>query len=169
MARRDLTGPEFIDQFIFGASGFIPRDVQRAINQAAQGDHAPNFPIALALLCYTEVLGRYEPTAGKGSRQRFEQFIRRMGTLYGAQLDAGHNLYRDFRCGMAHNYMIAGSSEISIRVNDEGEPVCGLGTHPSGWRFMNIERYFIDFMKAAHALRIELTGSRHAMAHMWNV
>jgi hypothetical protein len=59
----------FFDDYVYG---FIAGDVQREIDRARSGLPAGNFLCALALLCYTEVLGgvqRGTLARGEGARE----------------------------------------------------------------------------------------------------
>jgi hypothetical protein len=99
----------------------MARDVKREIETARDGHDAGNFLCALALLCYTEVLGgiRRGTLASGNGRTNFECFFRELGPEYERLLDDGVDAYRLFRCGMAHEYLIKGRATVSSPVVDQ--------------------------------------------------
>ena len=101
-----------------------------------------NFLAALAMLCYTEFAGGL--ITGGTDRAKFETFIRRMGGGYGELLDSGMNIYKLFRCGMAHEYFAKKSMEVSMF----GNPPVGLGELRDGRLFFCLEKYLDDFVNA---------------------
>jgi hypothetical protein len=136
-------------------TGFMFSDVQREIDSARGGQAAGNFLCALALLCYTEVLGgiqRNTLAPGNG-RQNFECFFRELGPGYEQLLDDGFDVYELFRCGMAHEYLIKGRATVSML---KGVEPCGIAVTPKGHYYFTVERYFEDFRAAALQLRADL-------------
>ena len=73
----------FFNDYVYG---FIAGDVQREIDRARSGLPAGNFLCALALLCYTEVLGGVQRgTLARGEgRANFEAFFAALGPAYDA-------------------------------------------------------------------------------------
>jgi len=153
MSREDID--RFFNEYVFG---FIFNDVQREIDLAASGKTAGNFLAALGLLCYTEVMGGIRRTTLKqgNGRCNFETFLRYMGDQYGALLDADPPLdvYRDFRCGMAHEYLTKGAPPFVTMLN--GAESAGVGRLPGGRLHFCVQRYFEDFAPACHRLYAEL-------------
>lgn len=163
------TAEEFFDEIVFGANGFMLRDVMREITRARADEPAGNFLAALGLLCYTEALGQFVPGHKRGAANRFDAFFRRMGPAYDAFADTGKP-YDTFRNGMAHTYLVKGKCEVSMLADNPLPELCGVGESPStDWLWFNVETYYTDFVRAADALHIELTGHRHSNAHTWGV
>ena len=75
-----------------------------------------------------------------------------MGAEYGELLDSGLNVYKVFRCGMAHEYFAKGSIEVSMF----GNPRAGLGRRDDGRLYFCLEKYFNDFRAAFDQLGREL-------------
>lgn len=161
MARKQIARDQFV-----AARSFIFTDISRELqlaraSQSADGETTlrilgvepggGNFLAALAALCYTEFAGGIV-TRGDGSRVNFDVFLRRMGPDYGALLDFGLNVYKVFRCGMAHEYFAKGSISVSMF----GNPPTGLGRQADGRLFFCLERYFVDFIAAYDKLGVEL-------------
>jgi hypothetical protein len=136
-------------------TGFMFADVQREIDSAREGQDAGNFLCALALLCYTEVLGglRRGTLAPGNGRLNFECFFRELGPEYGQLLDNGVDAYGLLRCGMAHEYLIKGRATVSML---KGVEPCGVAVAPNGHYYFTVERYFESFQAAALKLRADL-------------
>ena len=66
-----------------------------------------NFMAALALLSYTEFAGRLKNNdfSDVNSRKNFDDFFADLGKDY-KQFLTSHNVYKSFRCGMAHEYYV---------------------------------------------------------------
>ena len=143
----------FFAEYVFG---FMATDVGREIERARAGQDAGNFLCALALLCYTEVLGgiRRGTLAPGNGRQNFERFFRELGPAYGRLLDDDVDVYRLFRCGMAHEYLIKGSATVSML---KGVEPAGIAIAPGGHRYFCVERYFEAFAAAAARLHEDLS------------
>lgn len=143
----------FFTEYVFG---FMETDVRREIGRARAGEDAGNFLAALALLCYTEVLGgirRGTLAAGNG-RENFECFFRELGPAYSRLLDEGVDVYSLFRCGMAHEYLVKGSATVSML---KGVEPAGVAIGPDGHRYFCVERYFEAFEAAAASLYQDLS------------
>jgi hypothetical protein len=136
-------------------TGFMFADVQREIVRARDGQDAGNFLCALALLCYTEILGGIQRNtlASRNGRQNFECFFRELGPCYGQLLDSGIDVYGLFRCGMAHEYLIKGRATVSML---KGVEPCGIAVAPNGHYYFTVERYFEDFQAAALRVQAQL-------------
>jgi len=110
-----------------------------------------NFMTALALLCYTDFAGGLT-VDGSATTTTFHDFICRMGEGYAQLLNDGLNIYRVFRCGMAHEYFAKGDIEVSM----VGSPNIGLGRRADGALYFCVSKYYEDFIQAFDALGIEL-------------
>jgi hypothetical protein len=143
---------DFFSEYV---TGFMFSDVQREIDRARDELPAGNFLCALALLCYTEVLGGIErgTLAPGNGRKNFEGFFRQLGPYYRGLLDDGVDVYELFRCGMAHEYLIKGTATVSML---KGVEPSGIAVAPDGHYYFTVERYFEDFQAAALKLRDEL-------------
>jgi hypothetical protein len=142
----------FFNDYVFG---FVAGDVQREIDRARSGLPAGNFLCALALLCYTEVLGGVQRgTLARGEgRANFEAFFAALGSTYEALQKGGLDVYSVFRCGMAHEYFVKGEATVAML---KGVEPAGIAQAPSGRYFFCVERYFEDFIAAARRLHAQL-------------
>lgn len=142
----------FFDDYVFG---FMAADVRREISHARAGEPAGNFLCALGLLCYTEILGgvRRGTLAPGNGRQNFECFFRELGPAYEQLLDTGADVYTWFRCGMAHEYLIKGSSTVTML---KGVEPAGVAIGPDGHRYFCVERYYEALDAAARKLHDDL-------------
>jgi len=136
----------YFNEYVFG---FIKGDIQREINLARSGDSGGNFLAALGLLCYTEFMGTMI-LRGKGSKtDRFNAFFRLMGDDYKQLLDVKRvNVYRIFRCGMAHTYF---AQNCDIKMLNNNYPA-GIILKSDGKYLFIVEKYFEDFMNACSRL-----------------
>lgn len=109
-----------------------------------------NFMAALALLSYTEFAGRLKNNdfSDRNSRKNFDDFFKDLGDEYNQFLSA-HNVYKIFRCGLAHEYYVKKDCVIAMR----GKPnvPAGVGFNGNEYFFV-IEKYFEDFKVAFSAL-----------------
>lgn len=134
----------FFKQYIFG---FIRSDIQREIDLARQGKGGGNFLSALGLLCYTEFMGGIA-TGDKGTaRCRFDTFFCLMGNGY-RKFCKQVNVYKIFRCGMAHQYFAENCVITMLKTNE----AIGIGRLPDGPYYFVVEKYFEDFMRACELL-----------------
>jgi hypothetical protein len=142
----------FFNDYVYG---FIAGDVQSEIDRARSGLPAGNFLCALALLCYTEVLGGVQRgTLARGEgRANFEAFFAALGTAYEALQQGGLDVYSVFRCGMAHEYFVKGEATVAML---KGVEPAGIAQAPGGRYFFCVERYFEDFIAAARRLHAQL-------------
>jgi hypothetical protein len=142
----------FFNDYVYG---FIAGDVQREIDRARSGLPAGNFLCALALLCYTEVLGGVQRgTLARGEgRANFEAFFAALGPAYDALQKRGLDAYSVFRCGMAHEYFMKGEATVAML---KGVEPAGIAQAPSGRYFFCVERYFEDLIAAARRLHMRL-------------
>lgn len=109
-----------------------------------------NFMAALALLSYTEFAGRLKNNdfSDRNSRKNFDDFFKDLGNGY-KQFLASHNVYKIFRCGLAHEYYVKKDCVIAMR----GEPNVRTGVGFNGEKyFFVIEKFFEDFRGAFSAL-----------------
>ena|SRR5206468_1871574 len=143
----------FFQKYVFG---FIFTDIKREIALASTPSGGGNLLAALGLLCYTEVLGGVDRGTwdqGQGSAN-FNAFLDRMGPAYQA-FRQKVNVYRVFRCGMAHEYGTKQPCVVEM-LNRGGAP-CGL-YEDGGTLHFNVEAYFTAFAAAALALHKEMRG-----------
>lgn len=140
----------YFGEYILAPKGFIYNDIQREINLARSGNGGGNFLSALGLLCYTEFMGAIQLKGVKAtSKVYFEAFFRSMGTPYQHLLDKKTNVYKIFRCGMAHTYFP--EKCIVVMLNVKNYPA-GIVVSSDGRYIFIVEKYFEDFMNACHQL-----------------
>ncbi len=109
-----------------------------------------NFMAALALLSYTEYAGRLKNNdfSDGNSRKNFDSFFSDLGAGY-RQLLAQLNVYRIFRCGLAHEFYVKKDCIIAMRSNS----VLNAGLGHDGQRyFFVVEKYQQDFTIAFRSL-----------------
>ena len=128
---------KYFKEYIFG---FIFNDIQSGIKGKA------NFLTALGLLCYTEFMGGLMNGGFAQGRatSNFNTFFDFLGSKY-KNFRSSHNVYKIYRCGMAHEYFIKGNFTIYMRG---GSPGVAIG--PDGRYLFFVENYFKDFKKACH-------------------
>ena len=150
-----VTKPEF-DQ----ARQFIASDIEREI-QLVRGQDlwwkkvarkiwgvrpgGGNFLAALGLLCYTEFAGRIkcDDFSEGNSRACFDDFFSDLGPEY-AQLLGSCAVYKDLRCGLAHEYAVKNSCDIAML---EGGRQAGVQWTGTKYVFV-VESYWRDFRNA---------------------
>jgi hypothetical protein len=93
--------------------------------------------------------GTLAPGNGKAN---FDAFFRRLGSQYERLLDDGVDVYKMFRCGMAHEYLIKGDATVAML---KGVEPAGVAVD-SGHYYFVVERYFEHFQEAAVSLETEL-------------
>jgi hypothetical protein len=140
------------------AKGFMFTDIEREIQlaqrkQGIKGVHSGggNFLAALGLLCYTEFAGGLLEDGG--SCEKFCCFLYRMGKEY-ENFDKQHDVYKNFRCGLAHEYFV--KKKTTIYMPALKEFVCGVGLESDGSYYFAVGKYFEDFQKALILLQKEL-------------
>ncbi len=94
----------FFDSYVFG---FMCADIEREIAIARSGQLAGNFLCALGLLVYTEFMGGLllRKLGSKETSKLFNAFFDYMGPSY-KNFRNNHNVYKVFRCGLAHEYFV---------------------------------------------------------------
>ena len=109
-----------------------------------------NFMAALALLSYTEFAGRLKNNdfSDGNSRRNFDDFFSHLGKEYKEFL-ASHNVYKIFRCGLAHEYYVKKDCMIAMRAASNLRS--GVGFDGRQYFFV-VEKYFEDFKIAFSAL-----------------
>jgi hypothetical protein len=124
-----------------------------------------NLLCALGLLCYTEFCGylkfdeRQDDHPDRAaSRKNFNAFFRWMGQGYADLLDAGHDVYVDFRCGMAHAYF-AKPASWTILMPGVGNHAVGIECDANGHYSFIVERYHVDLAAALDRLDADLTAA----------
>jgi len=115
-----------------------------------------NFLAALGLLCYTEFAGGLKNddiVRGKG-RVNFNAFFDELGPDYKA-FNAKHDVYRDLRCGLVHEYYVKKRCFIVISSSKQG-----IGVKWDGDRYIFVvQQYFEDFKQAFLRLENALSWS----------
>jgi len=114
-----------------------------------------NFVAALSLLSYTEYGGRLKNNdfSDGNSRKDFDDFFKDLGDGY-KQLLTQHNVYKIFRCGLAHEFYVKNDCIIAIR--SERHLSAGIG-HDGNKFFFIVEQYYKDFQKAFESLCAKIT------------
>jgi len=176
---------DFFKDFVYG---FILTDIEREIAFAKSEIHGDtrsysgggNYLCALGLLCYTEFMGGIVTGSfSKGScKNRFDAFFNKMGTLY-KSFNRRVNVYKVFRCGMAHEYFIKKSGGISmlkeegVKLGVDGKPTlhspgvslyrgafpCGIGILDDGQYFFGVEQYYEDFAVTCRKVHKDISDS----------
>ena len=125
---------KYFKEYIFG---FIFNDIQSGIKGKA------NFLTALGLLCYTEFMGGLMNGgfAQGGATSNFNTFFDFLGSKY-KNFRSSHNVYKIYRCGMAHEYFIKGNFTIYMRG---GSPGVAIG--PDGRYLFFVENYITTTTK----------------------
>ena len=105
---------------------------------------------ALSLLSYTEYAGRlkHNDFSDGNARKNFDCFFSDLGAGY-KQLLTQFNVYKIFRCGLAHEYYVKKDCTIAMRSNKALN--AGLG-HDGQRYFFVVERYHRDFTAAFQSL-----------------
>lgn len=114
-----------------------------------------NFIAALSLLSYTEYGGRLKNSdfSDSNSRRNFDDFFGDMGSGY-KQLLTQHNIYKIFRCGLAHEYYVKKDCAIAMR---SAKPLnAGIGRDGKRFFFV-VEQYYKDFQTAFESLCAKIT------------
>ena len=109
-----------------------------------------NFVAALSLLSYTEYAGRLKNNdfSDTNSKKNFDEFFGDLGTDY-KQLLTQHNIYKIFRCGLAHEYYVKKDCIIAMRSSKQLN--AGIG-HNGKQFFFVVEQYYKDFQRAFESL-----------------
>jgi hypothetical protein len=139
------------------AIDFIKSDIEREIRLAELSENVfyrlasrvfklprggGNLMCALALLCYTEFLGK-ELSNFSGSKRNFDSFFAKLGSQY-SLLSRKHNIYNIFRCGLAHEYWVKKSGTIYMF----GDKDPALGFNKQGRFYFIVGQYYRDLMQA---------------------
>lgn len=159
-----------MDKSIFiQAKKFIFLDIQREIQLAYTSESSKgkkilcnlginqgggNFLAALGLLCYTEFMGGIKRGIFKidESKNNFNSFFKYLGKEYEYFLNK-HDVYKIFRCGLAHEYYVKKSCVIAMMKNGEN---IGIGQDNNGRYYFVVEKYFEDFKKACNELQSKI-------------
>jgi hypothetical protein len=148
----------FFTEYVFG---FIATDIRREINQARSGKNGGQLPLRARLLCYTEVLGGIKrcTLAQRQGRANFNAFFSELGEGYVDLLASGVDVYKIFRCGMAHEYLIKSPAMVTMLKNTEP---AGIAVDVNGHYHLCVERYYEDFVAAARRLESDLHANPKA-------
>jgi hypothetical protein len=174
---------ELFEIYIFD---WMCRDIEREIEWAKNDQDAGNALCALGLLAYTEFMGKlllaFNSVHVKNDSEYFDAFLRYMGPEYTQLIDKKKvNVYKIFRCGLAHEYFIKRDCKIAMLNSTPGrlkiaEPSsstnplstkrklsyvnkpakCGLGIANNGGYWFIVEKYYEDFRKACERIYREL-------------
>jgi hypothetical protein len=131
------------------------RKIGRLLLRLASVPHGGgNFVAALSLLAYTEYGGRLKNNdfSDTNSRKNFDDFFADLGPGY-QQLLSQHNIYKAFRCGLAHEYYVKGDCIIAMRTKKSLS--AGLG-HDGTKYFFVVSKYYADFKEAFETLCAKL-------------
>lgn len=86
--------------------------------------------------------------------KNFEAFFGKLGPGYKEFINAGHDVYGDLRCGLAHEYYVKKRCVISMCIAEQG-----IGVRWNGEKYVFIvEQYFLDFREAFLRLESMLFG-----------
>lgn len=162
---RGIFGPRMTKDKFLLAREYITTDVERELSMARASINPKNSAIlsgmkvkpgggnflsALAMLCYTEFAGSIATNNSAHCRVNFETFLRSMGQAYADLLDSGMDVYKLFRCGMAHEYFAKDSIEVTMFGNPKSG--AGIGRLADGRLYFCLEPYYKDFLSAFDAL-----------------
>lgn len=114
-----------------------------------------NFMMALSLLSYTEYGGRLKNNdfSDRNSRKNFDDFFGDLGDGY-KQLLTEQNVYKIFRCGLAHEYYVKKDCVIAIHSCKQLDT--GIGYNGNQYFFI-VDQYYRDFKIAFENLCAKLT------------
>jgi hypothetical protein len=142
------------DTYVFG---FIFGDIQREVNLARSDRGGGNLLAALGLLCYTEFMGSFKTGRRAPSRKNFNAFLDSMRCHY-KRFNRKTDVYRVFRCGMVHEYVVKGDCVIFMTRKPS---LRGLGKFPDGRYYFVVEQYFEDFQAACFQTYRDLMSAEH--------
>jgi len=168
-----MNSDEFFSDVVLG---WMCKDIEREIERANNNLDAGNVLCALALMAYTEAVGRYVLSV-KGKRANntdcFNFCFKRLGPKYESFIKK-FKVYDLFRNGLAHEYFtkrpctiemqnnlnepfeVAGESPVKVN-----RPVsCGIGIAGNESFYIVVEKYLKDFKKACEKLRSECSVSQ---------
>jgi hypothetical protein len=172
---------QFFSEIVFG---WMCRDIEREIELQGRTGDAGNVLCALALMTYTEFMGRQLPQSTRPcskDEQHFNAFFRKLGSNYEKLMDDGVKVYDIFRCGLVHEYSVKKDCTIEM-LNTPNKPfevpgalnasggrelsefirrpvACGIGIATNRSYYFVVEKYLEDFKKACENLRNELNCS----------
>jgi hypothetical protein len=151
-----------------------------------------NFLVAMGLFNYTEILGSFvigeyqkDQTGNiKYSRkgdplkttptERFNSFLRYMGTEYEKLLNRNLRIYDELRCGLTHEYLVKkktfciynpdnpideSAMERTIDPITKNIAKCGIIHHKGSWHMLN-SKYYVDFKRAITKLQNQMKEGR---------
>lgn len=153
------------------AKNFIFSDIDREISLADSSEKllgrfflrlagiplgGGNFVSALSLLSYTEFCGRLKNNdfSGNNSRKCFDDFFCDLGPGYKQLLASKQNIYKIFRCGLAHEYYVKEDCTIAIRTDKRLS--AGIGYDGNKYFFI-VDQYYKDFKNAFEKLYANIT------------
>ncbi len=141
---------KYFKKYVLPPRGMIYRDIQREIELARDGKGGGELLSAIALLSYTEFMGKLMLSERESYTKQFRAFFRSMGEQYQNLVDNREiDVYRLFRSGLVQSYF-DGDCEIKM-LNDEATP-SGIVVREDGTYLFTVEKYFQDFITACQAL-----------------
>jgi len=134
---------------------FMFNDIDKTLKLADNKQiGAPNFLLALGLVCYTEYWGKLlegiEKSDQKSGAKAFNAFLKRLDCkYYGNLLNCDVNLYGEVRCGLAHAYLIEGKGDSVINTGYDG--IHGIDYDQTSMKYIFwIRTYFDEFKYAVN-------------------
>jgi hypothetical protein len=139
----------FFKENIFSPQGIIYRDIIREIELARSGNSGGELMVALALINYTEFMGKLLLKNDGSYTKQFKAFFRLMGEDYEQMIDSREiDVYQFFRGGLVQSYL---TNDCDIKMLDD-DFTCGIIIQPDGKYLFSVEKYFVDFMDACQRL-----------------
>jgi hypothetical protein len=139
----------FFKKNVLPPDGIIFKDINREIELARSGSSGGELTVALALINYTEFMGKLLLKNDGSYTKQFKAFFRLMGDEYERMIDSRDiDVYQFFRGGLVQSYL---TNDCEIKMLDDNFP-CGVIIKPDGKYLFSIEKYFTDFMDACHRL-----------------
>jgi hypothetical protein len=168
---KEVTPKAGMDKAAFEqAKLFIFSDVEREIQlaRATQANESAlrslgitpgggNFLAALGLLCYTEFGGKLKYRR-KMASENFNTFFDYLGPDYKAfraDFKRQNEVYEIFRCGLAHEFYVKKSCDITMLAS---RPGAGIGRSSAVRFFFVVESYCCDLRRAFDELENDLYG-----------
>lgn len=134
---------------------FMFNDIDKTLKLADNKQiGAPNFLLALGLVCYTEYWGKLlegiKKSDQSSSAKAFNAFLKRLDRkYYGSLLTCNVNLYGEVRCGLAHAYLVEGKGDSVINTGYSG--LHGIDYDQTSMKYTFwVRTYFDEFKNAVN-------------------
>jgi hypothetical protein len=144
-----------IDREISLAKTSQSEDGKSVLEKAGIPVGGGNFLAALGLLAYTEFFGdlKYKNTGHGSNSKNFNSLFDDLGTDYQSFRASGEDVYKIFRCGLAHEYYTKKDCTIFMLNNGKRS---GIGKTPDEKYYFVVEAYFEALKVVINSLESEL-------------